>query len=172
MYQCSHCGGYMSTPLDRCPKCGVLLSGVKCQACQYMGTKTEFINNGNRCPNCNSVVHITGAPQAVGRSEPGLAILGSFLGMISAMLGGWGLSGLRGESHANEWHASNFGLYVVSCCGLAVGAIAPFLGLLAVRKIRNSHGDLGGNGWAWAGVVLGVLGIVASSWVLVHALSG
>jgi len=59
-YKCSNCGATMSVPLDRCPKCGVLLSGVKCQACQYVGSKTEFINNNNLCPKCGSILQISG----------------------------------------------------------------------------------------------------------------
>jgi predicted Zn-ribbon and HTH transcriptional regulator len=55
-YTCGNCGATMDLPLERCPKCGVLLSGVKCEVCNYLGTKTEFINNGNRCPKCNSAV--------------------------------------------------------------------------------------------------------------------
>jgi hypothetical protein len=50
----------MSQPLDICPKCGVLLSGVKCEACGYVGGKTEFIKNNNRCPKCGSKAHIPG----------------------------------------------------------------------------------------------------------------
>jgi hypothetical protein len=63
MYRCSNCGATMSQPLDRCPKCGVLLSGVKCEACGYIGGKTEFINNNHRCPKCNSITYIPGAPR-------------------------------------------------------------------------------------------------------------
>lgn len=59
MYQCSNCGATMSQPLDRCPNCRVLLSGVKCQACGYLGGKTEFTNNNNHCPKCGSVVYIS-----------------------------------------------------------------------------------------------------------------
>lgn len=59
MYKCSKCGQTMSFPLDRCPGCGVLLSGVKCQACNYVGGKSEFINNGHRCPKCGSSVTIS-----------------------------------------------------------------------------------------------------------------
>jgi hypothetical protein len=36
----------------------VLLAGVKCQSCKYVGGKTEFINNNNRCPKCGS--HVSG----------------------------------------------------------------------------------------------------------------
>lgn len=75
MYQCSRCGATMSQPLDRCPKCGVLLSGVRCEACKYIGGKTEFINNNHRCPKCNSTVHIPGlaytsAPKPAPKMEP------------------------------------------------------------------------------------------------------
>lgn len=58
MYSCSNCGATMGRPLDRCPKCGVLLSGVRCQACAYVGSKTEFIQNNHRCPKCHSIVRV------------------------------------------------------------------------------------------------------------------
>ena len=62
MYRCSRCGAEMSLPLDKCPKCGVLLSGVKCQTCGYTGGKAEFIRNNNRCPKCGSNVRVPVAP--------------------------------------------------------------------------------------------------------------
>jgi hypothetical protein len=54
----------MSVPLDRCPHCGVLLSGVKCQNCGYTGGKSEFILNNHRCPKCQSAVAIPSAGYA------------------------------------------------------------------------------------------------------------
>ena len=60
MYKCSKCGAAMSQPLDRCPKCGVLLSGIKCEACGYLGGKSEFIINNHRCPKCNSITYVPG----------------------------------------------------------------------------------------------------------------
>lgn len=53
----------MSYPLDRCPQCNVLLSGVKCEACGYVGGKSEFIDNDNRCPKCNSVAFALPVPK-------------------------------------------------------------------------------------------------------------
>ena len=63
MYRCSNCGVTMSQPLDRCPSCHVLLAGVKCQSCGYLGGKTEFVNNNNRCPKCGSPVRSVGGAQ-------------------------------------------------------------------------------------------------------------
>ena len=62
MYRCSNCGATMRIPLDRCPSCGALISGVKCGSCGYVGGKTEFITNGNRCPRCNTFVSISPGP--------------------------------------------------------------------------------------------------------------
>lgn len=72
MYRCSNCGATMSRPLDRCPQCGVLLSGVKCEACGYIGGKTEFINNNHRCPKCNSITYIPGVPRTSTSRPPAL----------------------------------------------------------------------------------------------------
>ena len=55
MYRCSNCSATMRQPQDRCPNCQALLSGVKCKTCNYVGGKSEFINNNHLCPNCNSV---------------------------------------------------------------------------------------------------------------------
>lgn len=61
MYRCSRCGATMPYPLDHCPKCNVLLCGVKCEACGYVGGKQEFIDRGHRCPKCGSSVKIPAA---------------------------------------------------------------------------------------------------------------
>ncbi len=66
MYKCSRCGATMPYPLDRCPKCNVILSGVKCEGCQYVGGKQEFIDNGHRCPKCGSHVRIPAAASSGG----------------------------------------------------------------------------------------------------------
>jgi hypothetical protein len=63
MYRCSRCRATMSQPLDRCPSCGALLSGVKCEACGYIGGKSEFIKNNHRCPKCQSIAHIPSIPR-------------------------------------------------------------------------------------------------------------
>ena len=54
----------MAQPLDRCPNCRVLLSGVECASCGYIGGKSEFINNNHRCPKCQSYVRINGTRTA------------------------------------------------------------------------------------------------------------
>jgi uncharacterized RDD family membrane protein YckC len=46
----------MGYPHDRCPHCHVLLSGVKCQACGHIDSKSVFINNHHRCPKCGNHV--------------------------------------------------------------------------------------------------------------------
>ena len=60
MYKCSHCGASMPVPMSKCPNCGVMLLSVKCNACGYVGSKTEFENNENRCPKCNTVSNLFG----------------------------------------------------------------------------------------------------------------
>lgn len=63
LYRCSNCGATMSYPMDRCPQCNILLSGVKCEACGYIGGKSEFVDNGNRCPKCDSVAFALPKPK-------------------------------------------------------------------------------------------------------------
>ena len=58
MYHCTKCGGSMSYPHDKCPHCGVWLTGVRCNNCYYTGSKTEFISNNHRCPKCGTRVII------------------------------------------------------------------------------------------------------------------
>lgn len=53
MYKCSHCGASLPEPMSKCPNCGVMLLGVKCNYCGYVGSETEFKKNENRCPKCN-----------------------------------------------------------------------------------------------------------------------
>lgn len=60
MYRCSKCGAQMTYPHDRCPACGVLLSGVKCESCGYIAAKSVFIKNNHRCPKCGSIVRSSG----------------------------------------------------------------------------------------------------------------
>ena len=60
MYRCSNCGETMSYPHDRCPGCGVLLSGVRCEGCGYTDAKSAFVSNNHRCPKCGSVVYTGG----------------------------------------------------------------------------------------------------------------
>ncbi|WP_420628186.1 hypothetical protein [Candidatus Leptofilum sp.] len=71
----------MSKPLDRCPSCLAIISGVKCNSCSYVGGKSEFISNNHRCPKCNSIVRVPGVPRL---ASPGLgmAILGTVLGLL------------------------------------------------------------------------------------------
>jgi uncharacterized protein (TIGR02145 family) len=61
MYKCSNCGRLMDYPMEKCPHCGILLSGVRCDKCNYTGSKNEFLSNGNRCPKCGNKVNVPSA---------------------------------------------------------------------------------------------------------------
>lgn len=58
MYKCTKCGKefYSDVPPDNCPYCHVRFSGIKCEGCGYVGSKSDFVNN--RCPKCSRIVHI------------------------------------------------------------------------------------------------------------------
>jgi uncharacterized protein (TIGR02145 family) len=58
MYRCSNCGEVMDYPQDKCPHCGSRLTGVRCNHCRYVGSKSEFIVNGHRCPACGSKISL------------------------------------------------------------------------------------------------------------------
>lgn len=57
MYQCTHCGHQIPTPLGNCPNCGVLLGRVRCHVCGHVGTQEEYRRNHNRCPECKTQVN-------------------------------------------------------------------------------------------------------------------
>jgi len=48
----------MDYPQDKCPHCGSRLTGVRCNHCKYVGSKSEFIINGHRCPACGSKISL------------------------------------------------------------------------------------------------------------------
>ena len=135
MYQCSNCGKTMSYPLDRCPGCGAILSGVRCQACKYVGAKSEFINNGHRCPKCNSIVYISGTrvqpptPRATHSSTP-VTIAASNKSPFLAALLSYFLLGGAGQIYLGQWKKglalmiSTFFLSFVF-----VGILIPIIGI-------------------------------------------
>jgi hypothetical protein len=115
MYKCSNCGETFPFPVDRCPRCRAILSGVHCENCNYTGGKTEFIENNNRCPKCNSVASIAPAPKPPKppkpKKPPGradaifvlvLSIMGACLEVVCA------IAGLPGFGC---WSASLFALF-------------------------------------------------------------
>jgi hypothetical protein len=59
---------------------------------------------------------------------------------------------------------------VIGCFGLVVGPVAIVLGVVARRRIRESGGMTKGDGLALAGLVLGIIGTVASvGWIIAFA---
>ena len=56
IYTCGRCGRVVSKSTTVCPGCGARLSGIKCQNCGFIGSKTDFA--GDRCPKCRSVVRV------------------------------------------------------------------------------------------------------------------
>jgi VIT1/CCC1 family predicted Fe2+/Mn2+ transporter len=54
------------------------------------------------------------------------------------------------------------GIISIFCCGFVLGIVAIVLGLIARKEIAASGGLQGGSGFAIAGIVTGVLGILGS----------
>ena len=88
-----------------------------------------------------------GAPQWAGQPKTeGMAIGALVCGILSALCG------------------------VIGCFGLVVGPIAIVLGVVSRRRIRESGGLTKGDGLALAGLVLGIIGTVASvGWIIAFA---
>ncbi|MGD0201987.1 MAG: hypothetical protein ABSD27_14705 [Bryobacteraceae bacterium] len=105
----------MSAPLDRCPGCGVVLIGVKCQACGYSDAQSVFASNNHRCPKCGSAVQAPGLPQ---HRLPYL-----FLAAGAFALGWFTSGGASAEAELGRAVMSTaaFGLSVVFACAI----IAP-----------------------------------------------
>jgi len=56
-FTCGHCGRDVSKETRVCPHCRALLSGIKCRACGFVGSESNFV--GDRCPKCRSQVTIS-----------------------------------------------------------------------------------------------------------------
>jgi len=71
MYKCERCGGTFEhfQTAGQCPLCGVW-ADVKCDACSYTDDARVFIDNGDQCPKCGSIVLVPGyQPPAVPAGE-------------------------------------------------------------------------------------------------------
>lgn len=56
---------------------------------------------------------------------------------------------------------------ILGCLGIVLGPVAIVLGVVARRRIRESGGLTRGDGMAVAGLVLGIIGTVASAgWII------
>ena len=64
VYTCGRCGGSVTRSTRKCPHCGVLLSGIRCRGCGFVGGEGDFPNH--RCPKCGKAVSIgsSGSPRA------------------------------------------------------------------------------------------------------------
>jgi ABC-type Fe3+ transport system permease subunit len=59
---------------------------------------------------------------------------------------------------------------VIGFCGVLVGPVAIVLGVVSRRRIRESQGTTKGEGFALAGLVLGIIGTVVSiGWIIAFA---
>lgn len=59
---------------------------------------------------------------------------------------------------------------MIGCFGLVIGPVGIVLGVVARRRIRDSGGYTKGDGLALAGIVLGIIGTVASvGWLIAFA---
>jgi len=72
-----------------------------------------------------------------------------------------GASSLGGTSRSAGW-ALGLGVLSLFCVGIVVGPIAIVFGVRGRREVRESGGALAGGTMATAGIVIGILGILAS----------
>jgi len=73
----------------------------------------------------------------------------------------------------NKWALASFILSLLSLCGgILTGIPAIVLGIIALRKIDESEGQTRGKGFAWAGIIVGlVISVILICLVLVALLS-
>ena len=64
-------------------------------------------------------------------------------------------------------------LCAIACLGIVLGPTAAIMGFISRQRIATSGGALGGGALAVVGLVLGVLGFIASvGWFFLFALTG
>ena len=56
-----------------------------------------------------------------------------------------------------------FGILSLVCCGCFAGIPAIFFGVSALNEIEVARGGLVGKGMAWAGIILGIVGTIATA---------
>jgi hypothetical protein len=74
----------------------------------------------------------------------------------------------RGLTYSRATNALWLGLASVFCCGLLAGIPAIYIGLNALSDIKASRGKLVGRGTALVGIILGIIGTLASIGVTWH----
>jgi hypothetical protein len=74
----------------------------------------------------------------------------------------------EGLTYSRAKNALWLGLASLVCCGLFTGIPAIFVGARALSDIEASRGRLVGRGTAWVGIVLGIIGTLASLGVVWH----
>ena len=72
----------------------------------------------------------------------------------------------EGLTYSRAKNAFWLGLFSLFCFGFLTGIPAIFVGAQALSDITSSDGRLIGRGTAWLGIVLGVIGTLASAGIL------
>lgn len=94
MYRCGNCGGSFErfeVP-GQCPLCKKW-AAVQCSACGHTAIAKVFVDAGNRCPKCGSVVVVEGqrparqSPAKAGSAKPGAGHLGCALVALMLAVG-------------------------------------------------------------------------------------
>ena len=74
----------------------------------------------------------------------------------------------QGLTYGRAWNAFWLGLSSLVCCGLFTGLPAIYVGARALNDIEASRGRLVGRGLSWVGIILGILGTIASTGLVWH----
>lgn len=133
-----------------CPHCG-----------KPIGAQDEWEGKTSMCPHCQKPVVIrhsmsnpppTAIPTSNGTTPPP--------SNMPPAMSGWddyysGPAAISENAKNSLWLA----IAGICCCNIC-SIVAVVLGIMGLNEIKNSEGRLEGRGYAWAGIILGILPLI------------